>query len=181
MAELKLIHPTRTYGAQIWDLRDALKGEFATIPGTNGLADVTDLDTWFSTLENPQLPTRFTCETLTSSTYLAVRESDDCVVGMVDIRHQLDDYLYHFGGNIGYCVKPTERLKGYAKEMLRLALEECTLLGINDILITCSNQNNGSIKTILANGGIFENEVDRGDKIIQRYWIHTRKAQYIAG
>ena len=90
---------------------------------------------------------------------------------MIDIRHRLNEYLLQFGGNIGYSVRPSQRRKGYATEMLALALEECRKLGLNRALVTCDKTNIGSAKTIQKNGGVLENEVLEGDRITQRYWI----------
>ena len=57
--------------------------------------------------------------------------------------------------------------------MLKLALEKCIELNIQEILITCDKNNIASAKTIIANGGILENEIfDANDNtMIQRYWI----------
>jgi predicted acetyltransferase len=70
---------------------------------------------------------------------------------------------------------PSERRKGYATEMLRLALEKCKALGIEKALVTCDMNNVASAGTILKNGGVLENEVtDDNGRIIQRYWIGVR-------
>ncbi len=97
---------------------------------------------------------------------------DDKLIGMIQIRHSLNDYLFNFGGHIGYGVRPSKRGKGYAKLMLKLALDKCKNLKIDKVLITCDKDNPASAKTILANGGILENEVSEKDKIVQRYWIN---------
>ena len=90
---------------------------------------------------------------------------------MIDIRHRLNDYLLNFGGHIGYSVRKSERQKGYATEMLNLALKECVNLGIKKVLITCDKNNVASAKTIINNGGKLENEIAKEDRITQRYYI----------
>ncbi|NOW05617.1 putative acetyltransferase [Clostridium beijerinckii] len=103
---------------------------------------------------------------------MAVSVSDGHLIGMIDIRHRLNDYLLNFGGHIGYSVRKSERRQGYATEMLGLALKECVKLGIKKVLITCNKNNIGSAKTIVNNNGILENEVDEGNRITQRYWVY---------
>lgn len=105
-----------------------------------------------------------------SSIYFLVDE-DKKIYGVIDIRHDLNDYLSQYGGHIGYGVRPSQRRKGYASQMLTLALPIAKELGINNALITCDKNNTGSAKTIINNGGILENEVINGDETTQRYWI----------
>lgn len=93
------------------------------------------------------------------------------ILGAIDIRHSLNEYLIGVGGHIGYGVRPSERRKGYASIMLSLALPIANELGLKKILITCNKSNTASEKTILKNGGILENEIEDGDEIVMRYWI----------
>ena len=94
------------------------------------------------------------------------------LLGAVNIRHYLNDYLLQFGGHIGDGIRPSERRKGYATEMIRLALVECKKLGIDRVLMVCDKSNIGSAKSIIKNGGILENEImDEDGEINQRYWI----------
>lgn len=93
-------------------------------------------------------------------------------LGAVNIRHYLNDYLLQYGGHIGDGIRPSERRKGYATEMIRLALTECKQLGIEKVLMVCDKTNIGSAKSIMKNGGILENEfADQNGNIQQRYWI----------
>lgn len=89
-----------------------------------------------------------------------------------DIVKELIEQLLLNGGHIGDGVRPSERRKGYATEMIRLALEECKKLGIDRVLMVCYKDNIASAKSIINNGGILENEIEAEDgKIDQRYWI----------
>jgi predicted acetyltransferase len=98
------------------------------------------------------------------------------IVGRVAIRHSLNPYLERFGGHIGYVVVPEFRRKGYATailgQSLRIARQK---LGLTRVLVTCDDDNVGSIKTIEKNGGVFESVVTGrdGDKPKRRYWIAT--------
>src|SRR5436309_5332828 len=86
------------------------------------------------------------------------------IVGRVSIRHSLNDFLERAGGHIGYVVVPEFRRRGYATTMLRLSVEiALDKLGINRILVTCDDDNVGSIRTIEKNGGVLENIISGPD------------------
>lgn len=104
-----------------------------------------------------------------SDTYLAFRDKD--VVGMVSVRHELNENLEKIGGHIGYSVRKSERGNGYAKWMLKLALDRCEDIGIKKALLTCEKENVASARVIKANGGVFQDEIFIDDMNIQRYWI----------
>lgn len=129
-----------------------------------------DYDEWIDVLETYKKSETCPPELVPSSTYFLVND-DNKLLGAINIRHYLNKQLLQFGGHIGYGIRPTERKKGYATIMLKLALEKCKEIGLKQVLITCDKDNIGSAKTIIANNGILENEVVIEGKIIQRYWI----------
>ena len=75
------------------------------------------------------------------------------------------------GYEIGYCFHSAYHGKGYAKEMLRLNIQNAKAMGIDKLLVTCNDKNLASEKTILANGGVYENTIDVGNSKMKRYWI----------
>jgi predicted acetyltransferase len=100
------------------------------------------------------------------------------IVGRASIRHTLNDVLLRIGGHIGYVVVPEFRRQGHATTILRLALQFAhDRLGVDQVLVTCDDDNIGSIKTIENNGGVLENVVSGPDldKPKRRYWIDTRR------
>ena len=106
------------------------------------------------------------------SVFFMLDRSRDRLIGAVNIRHYLNEKLLLDGGHIGLGVRPSERRKGYATRMLRLALDECRKLGLDRVLITCDKDNIGSARTIMNNGGVLENEIiDSDGETVQRYWI----------
>lgn len=100
-----------------------------------------------------------------------VNDNSKYLIGSIDIRYYLYEYLAEYGGNIEYGIRPSERQKGYATKMLALAVEECKKLRMLKILITCFKSNVASANTIIKNGGVLVNEVVEDGKIKQRYWI----------
>ena len=99
------------------------------------------------------------------------------IVGRVSIRHELNEVLLRVGGHIGYVVVPEFRRQGYATAILRRSLQIAhETLGIGRVLVTCDDDNVGSIRTIEKNGGVLENVISGPDlaKSKRRYWIEAR-------
>ncbi len=102
-----------------------------------------------------------------------IADVDGELVGRTSIRHELNEFLLNYGGHIGYAVVPEQRRKGYATEILRQSLKFVHAMGINRVLVTCNDNNIGSIKTIEACGGQLENVVSLPPRNTarRRYWI----------
>jgi len=102
-----------------------------------------------------------------------VADLDGQVVGRVSIRHKLNDFLRDEGGHIGYGVLPGYRRRGYATEILRQALVIARSVGVERVLITCDDDNAGSIRAIEACGGELDSvrPAEPGSVAIRRYWI----------
>ncbi|NLS08840.1 GNAT family N-acetyltransferase [Nesterenkonia sp. MY13] len=94
------------------------------------------------------------------------------IVGRVHIRHQLTPELREVGGHIGYAVRPSFRRQGYATAMLHQALAVCRDLGITEVMLTCDDDNPGSITTIERCGGVLESDFTPSQGVPKRrYWI----------
>ena len=175
MNNIRLLTPSMHYAEQIMAMRQEI---FETDTGEDAFAGCGDLrrcdtaEEWLELLHRLESPETVPEGYVSSNAYLAVRISDDRLVGIIDLRHHIDHpVLGTWGGHMGYTVRPSERGHGYATEMLRLNLENCRARDIKKVLITCSRHNIASEKTITANGGIFENEISVDGDTIRRFWI----------
>ncbi len=175
-ATLELVEPSELYLGQIKSYRKMFIERNDSMDGTASLKNYENINewlTWCHMLKNKETCPKYL---VPSNLYLLLKNHKK-VVGMVDIRHYLNENLFNCGGNIGYSIKPNERGKGYATRMLRLALEKCKELKKNNVLkndpvlITCNDNNIASKKVILANGGKYENTVPDQKDMIERYWI----------
>lgn len=99
-------------------------------------------------------------ERVPGRTYFLVRESDSRIVGMINIRLALNERLSHYGGHIGYSIRPTERGNGYNKINLYLGLKVCRKYGIERIFMDADLENPASWKTMEAFGGVRIREYD---------------------
>ena len=111
--------------------------------------------------------------------YFLIREEDNKLIGMINLRWNLNDWMNTYGGHIGYGIRPTERRKGYNKISLYLCLLKAQEINLDKVLLTASDNNLGSIKTIEALGGILENKVPNyeDEKVLTgRYWINVNKS-----
>jgi predicted acetyltransferase len=100
-----------------------------------------------------------------------IAESDGNLIGRTSIRHELNDFLFNFGGHIGYGVRPSYRRQGFATEVLRQSLAYARELGITEVLVTCLDNNEGSKRVIESHGGLLENKVEFEGALWRRYWI----------
>ena len=105
------------------------------------------------------------------STLYFLADDNGRILGGIHFRHYLNERLQQIGGHIGYGVRKSERKKGYARTMLRLLLEKIKMLGRDNVLLTCDDDNIGSIKTIESCNGILKDKVEFENKLIRRYWI----------
>ena len=171
MEKIILIKPDLSYADEIIKYKEEALFEKAIINSSINLEKFSSVEGWLKELKMKSSEDTVPKGLVPSSTYLGIREKDNYIVGMIDIRHYLNEYLTQVGGNIGYSVRKTERNKGYAKQMLKLALEKCKELKMKKVLITCDEDNIASEKVILSANAKFEDIrcIDGENK--KRFWI----------
>ncbi|MBE6147227.1 MAG: GNAT family N-acetyltransferase [Firmicutes bacterium] len=114
-----------------------------------------------------------------SKTFFFIRQNDNKIVGMINIRYDISQELLENGAShIGYSIRPTERRKGYNKIQLYLGLLEEQKIGVKRVLLNCTVDNIGSNKSILSLGGVLEKtELDKNDNTLTNYyWIDVDKS-----
>ena len=97
------------------------------------------------------------CGWVLSEVFFAVRKRDHRVVGIIDLRHELNEFLRDFG-HCGYSVRPGERGKGYGKAMLRLLCEHAQCCGMGELQLSCEEDNAVSRRVIVSAGGKYVRE-----------------------
>ena len=95
------------------------------------------------------------------------------LVGRTSIRHELNDYLEIYGGHIGFGVVPNHRRRGHAIEIPRHSLVIARAECVMDVLVTCDEDNVGSMRTIQRCDGVLDSIVEQpaGGPRKRRYWI----------
>lgn len=170
---IELVLPTPADRAAVLDYRREFRENNDSMDGSAGLAAAESFEAWLAALEANRSEETVRPGLVPSTTYLAVDPDSRDLIGMIDIRHRLNNHLLTVGGHIGYSVRKSRRGCGYAAEMLRLALRFCRELGIGRALVTCDKDNLASAKTILKNGGVLEDERISDGQLVQRYWIEV--------
>lgn len=172
--KINLIKPTKAYENQAIEYKqEHFNNGEKKIHACSRWDKMNNYNEWLDLLEahsNGKMLNNWTIHT----TFFGVRENDNKIVGMIDIRHELtNEFLRNYAGHIGYGVRPTERKKGYATQMLSQALEYCKKeLHLEKVMISCDKENEGSRRTIINAGGELEKEyiADDGENV-QIYWI----------
>ena len=173
--KLHLRQPEASDREQVMAYREEFLTVDSRMDGTCALDQYDDFDAWLANVRAYSAPETTPAGKVPATQYLALDENEH-LVGMVNLRHCLNDYLLEFGGHIGYSVRPADRKNGYAIQMLRLALDEAKALGLDRVRIACDRYNIASAKTIQANGGVLDGErYDPQDgTLTQRYWIENK-------
>ncbi|MGO5065365.1 MULTISPECIES: GNAT family N-acetyltransferase [unclassified Clostridium] len=172
MEKIILVRPNKNFreSAEEYKREHFQYGE-NELPGSS-LLNKLPYDKWLELIKNNSNEKTVTSDWVVSSTFFAVIKSNSKIIGMIDIRHTLNDFLKNYGGHIGYGVRPKERCKGYATQMLKLGLQYCKTIGLNKVMLGCNKDNLASRKTIINGGGVLEKEFVHSDgKTVQIFWI----------
>ena len=168
---LTLVRPSEEHLEEIRAYREEFLVNESTMDGAGPLRRYENPADWLEAVRRYEDPATVPEGKVLATEFLCLR--DGRILGMIQVRHRLNEYLEKYAGHIGYSVRPSERRKGVAKRMLVLVLPYCRKLGLQRVMIACQPWNEGSRKTILANGGVYEKTVHEPDRNVdlERYWI----------
>ena len=171
MASRMLVLPSEAYLDEVRAYREEFLAADSSMDGAGPLRRYPDPRDWLEAVRACENPATVPEGKVQATQFLCVE--DGRVLGMLQVRHSLNDYLRLYAGHIGYSVRPSERRRGVAKWMLAAVLPFCRKLGLDRIMIACEPWNEGSRLTILANGGVYEKTVREPEQNIdlEQYWI----------
>lgn len=176
MDNIKLIEPS----IEIKELVDNFIEDYKIhnenhINGSSGLIKYEDYYEWLELIENQKTIIPSNLET-PAFTYFLLRESDNKIIGSIQLRLYLTDELEVDGGNIGYGIAPSERGKGYGTKQLELVIEKAREFNLESLLITCNKTNNSSANVAMKNNGVFigEGYSPRKETVTEKYLINLK-------
>lgn len=179
--KIKLVFPSNQYLEKLEDFRkEFFDAGSLPINGSHSLNKAEDVSEWIKIANDRRNGVNLPEGRVPSSLYLAVTKKEEHIVGIVDIRHEVNDFILNYGGHIRYSIRPSERNKGYASKIFRLSLEKArTEIHLKKVLVTCLKTNTGLEKVILKFGGKLENEVINPAKktVFRRYWFELNKKE----
>lgn len=173
---IQLVIPTVIHIPAIEAYRDLFSKVPSELHGSSQLLHADTTHAWLEQIDKNRYSETVLDGYVPAEQYIALDSATGDVVGMLNFRKTLNDYLYNYAGHIGYSISPLRRKQGLGSEMLRLVLKDAKSFGVDRVLITCADDNLGSAKVIENNGGVLEDKrVDPGDGMLtRRYWIELK-------
>ena len=156
----------------VWELRQEFIDNDDEFAGSSGLNNAENFEKWLQFTIDAKVDPQPNSKYVPATQFLTFRKSDNKLLGLIQVRHYLNEVLSKVGGHIGDAIRRSERCKGYATKQIKLALEFCKHLKMNEVLMSCRVDNFASEKTILKNGGVFDATVEFNGKLIKRFWIN---------
>lgn len=169
--EICLVRPTLAMKEEALTYRGEhfARGE-KVIYGGELLDHAESYEEWLSAVTRNTDPATVDKSWVVTDTFFAVRKGDGRIVGIIDLRHTLNDFLKDYG-NCGYSVRPSERRKGYGTEMLRQLCCVGRQAGMEELRLSVMRANTASVRTIQKNGGVYERSFEEQGATADIYLI----------
>ena len=146
---IKLVRPTIELKSEALDYRqEHFDNNELIINGSELFDKINSYEEWLEKVNNNSKIETVDPNWVLTDTFFAIREEDNKIIGIIDLRHTLNEFLKDFG-NSGYSVRPSERKKGYATEILRLLLKYAKEIGLKELHLSVERDNIPSIKIIV--------------------------------
>ena len=139
------------------------------INGSEMLDNMDSYDNWLNSVLNNANPDKVNPDWVLTDTFFAVDDAGK-IIGIVDFRHELKGFLVDFG-HTGYSVRPTERRKGYATEILSQIKQIAKEAGLSALQLSVERKNEPSVKTILKNAGKLQRSFEYEGEMADVYLI----------
>lgn len=172
---MKLTAPTYADESAVMDFRSEFLQNGERLLGAGGLENYDSYAEWLQHVQllrndqtaHPELPP--------ATTLLCWQ--DGWLIGMAELRHRLTEFQHTYTGHIGFSIRRSCRGRKLGVQMLALVLDECRVMGLNRLLLTCSRHDAAARSAIECNGGVLENEIAYEGDIRCRYWIVVPPAE----
>ncbi|MGN0424973.1 MAG: GNAT family N-acetyltransferase [Acetatifactor sp.] len=175
--DLVFVRPSEEYFSELKAYKKEFLDRGDSMDGCGPLRRYDDMQEYLAMVNRYLNPDTLPEGLVVASQFLCIRKNDGRLVGMIQVRHYFNEFLEKYAGHIGYSVRPSERRKGYASWMLKNIKPFCRSIDLDKILVCCLDNNEGSRKTILKNGGIYDGTVfcEEEEVYLERYWIDLTK------
>lgn len=173
MDEIELVRPMPAHKHDAEEFKQEFYNCGEHVINGSALLDQMEYDEWFENTRRNSNPETVRANWVVADTFFAIRKNDGRIIGIVNIRHNIDnEFLSKYGGHIGYAVRPSERRRGYATQILKMALAHAKSIGLSRVMLGCYSDNLPSIKTIEKCGGVLTETKPYADgKPMNVYWI----------
>ena len=176
---LKLVKPNKKYLPSVYEAieeykADCSKFDLSSVKAMIAAAD-NDFAEYFDMVEKNSRGMDLKPGYVPNTVYWLI--NDDKYIGTFDLRHGLTPNLKQIGGHIAYEIRPSERRKNYACKGLELCLQKAREMKIEQVLVTCDDENVASYgvmhKVMLKVGGYEDTPFETQGLIERRVWINT--------
>ncbi len=158
--ELFFVEPTMEYASELEAYRQEMLDAKSSFDGCFSMKRLADTKEFVESCIHWSNPAREPDKhEAWGNVIMCFRKSDRKMIGCMQMHNILTERMQKYTGHVGYSVRPSERRKGYATKMLAKAKDFFKTFGFNEILVTCLTDNEGSRKTILKNGGVYQGNV----------------------